>query len=183
MLVFEQRVSTQGPRTTNLVVSILIVVVVVLGILVGYLYSENLTLKAQSTTITKTETETITKTYYVTMCSPAGTASPSTKLVGLENGLNQTSVYYVVRNNGSTPIYVKMVYVNCDSVYFNGTDVYLSITNNPIMPNQEVVIAANYRKERISGTGGVYFTIVTEQGERMVLFITVLEGPSTSKSG
>jgi len=72
-----------------------------------------------------------------------------------------------------------MVYVNCTAIYFNGTDVYLTITINPIMPGQSVVVTANFKTgTHISRPGVIYFVLVTDQGDNIILRINVIGGPS-----
>jgi len=169
--------SPSKERSSNMVVSILAVAALVLAVLTGYLYSENLTLKNMAMNVTETGTKTVTQ--YTTTCSPEGTPISGTKLKGLESGLNTTSIYCGVRNEGDSSVYIQMAYVNCTPVYFNGTDIYLTITANPIMPNQEAIIAANYRMgTNIRAPGIIYFVIVTGQGEKIILRINVIGGPS-----
>ena len=54
------KISTQKPKFINAIIGIFIVIILLLTILVGYLYSENISLRNRTTTVTQTVTPTTT---------------------------------------------------------------------------------------------------------------------------
>ena len=75
-----------------------------------------------------------------------------------------------VENVGKSPIHVTMAYVDCAPVYLNGTDTYLAVSTNPILPGQESTIAAFYKNGVQIGEHVItYFTIVTGDGSKIII--------------
>lgn len=116
-----------------------------------------------------------------TSCTREGVEIGQTSLKDMGSGLNSSAIFVNVKNVGKSPVYIKMAYVNCIPIHFNGTDLYLEASSNPIMPEQEATIAAFYKHgTNIRAPATIYFVIVTGDGLEIIDVINVYGGTTTT---
>lgn len=139
------------------------------------------------TACNKTATSTTTVTTYPVVTTPGGgtggytTTNNGVVIVFLDNGADSNSIFYNVRNGGTTPVNIASVILTNVPNGISGT---LVVSQNPIQPGQVAKVEVIFQNGNPFGPGStIHFTIVTSEGlkfEDQIDIVPILITPTAS---